>query len=63
MSECGLFWVGETLFWVGGCTWGCIEHYFGKEEGSGSKWGIIFGGWGWVGHYFGWVGMSGGRWG
>ena len=49
MSECELFWVGETLFWVVRGEWG--------------KWGIILGGWRWVGHYFEWVGMNGGSWG
>ena len=51
MSECGcgLLWVGETLFWVGGV--------------SGDRWDIILGGWGWVGKYFGWVRVGGGEWG
>ena len=28
MSECELFWVGGTLFWVGEGEWGCMVHYF-----------------------------------
>ena len=29
MRECGFFWVGDTLFWVGGGDWGCMGHYLG----------------------------------
>ena len=46
MSECGLFWVSKTLFWVDGDGLGIIF--------CESGWvGIIFGGGGWVEHYFG----------
>ena len=63
MSKCGLFWVGETWFWVGGGAWGHMGHCFGKVVVSRGKWAlfwvnvggwaIILDGWRWVGHYFG----------
>ena len=56
MSERGLFWVGEILFWVDGSASGCMGHYFwyvGISRGKwalfwvgGGRWGIMLGGWG-----------------
>ena len=48
MSECGLFWVDETLFWVGGSNWECMGHFFGWVGVSGR-----------VRYYFGLVGVGG----
>ena len=59
MSECGLFWVGETLFWVSGGAWGCMGHYFGQVGMSGGKWGVFLVREGWVGHYFRELGVGG----
>ena len=51
MSECRLFWVGETLFWVGGDGWGIF-------------WGWVWVGGAliWV-NGAGWVGLGGDEWG
>ena len=48
LSESGLFWVCETLFWVGGGAWGCMEHYVRYAGVSGVS-GALFwlGGGGW----------------
>ena len=35
MIECGLFWVGETLFWVGGSGWVNMGGGGGGAEMSG----------------------------
>ena len=45
MSECGLFWVGETIFWVVGVRGALF--WVGRGE------------WRLLGHYFGWVEVSG----
>ena len=45
MNKCGLFWVGGTLFLVGGVQWGCMGDYFGLVGGVG----MSKGGWGSVG--------------
>ena len=72
MSECGLFWVDGTLFWVGGSNWECMGHFFGWVGVSGagevlfwvggSGWENILAGWGWVvmspGEW-GWMGVCG----
>ena len=53
LSECGLFWVGRALFWVGGGRWGIIL--------GGWAWEGTFSWWVEVGGYeWGWVGVSGG---
>ena len=33
--------VGGPLFWVGGCRWGCMGHYFEWVGVDGDAWGII----------------------
>ena len=63
MSECELFWMIRTLFWVSGDVWGiilggcrCVRKYFCWGGGgwvgmSGSEWGwvgVSEGGWGWM---------------
>ena len=53
MSECELFWVGETLFWVVRGEWG----KWGIILGGGGGGGLFLGGGGWKGGSGGWVGV------
>ena len=46
MSECGLFWVGGTLFWVGEGEWGWVGHYFERVGVSGKIFWVGGGQWG-----------------
>ena len=50
--------LGGALFWLGGCGWWCMGHYFGWLRRGEWGWGIILGGWGWMGKHFG----LGGEW-
>ena len=55
MSECELFWMGWTLFWVGGGELSCMGYYFELVRVSG---GIILDVRGLVERYSCWVGVG-----
>ena len=61
MSECELFWVGGTLFWVGeGGEWGCMVHYFEWVEVDGAL--FWMGGGKWENSLVGWGGWDEWEW-